>query len=160
MQKYIVFAVVLSIAAAPAIAQQKSSANDRAMEHAAAIEKMIVDNFNKKNAAGIAALYASNALFVGPDGKTYTGRAAVEADEADTIKAWGDFKFVGEVKEAHAVGNGIWALMSSAVDGNGPNGPVKVRSHVVNVIVPEGKGWKIVLTSIGANVPPPAAPAK
>jgi ketosteroid isomerase-like protein len=154
MRSITAIAIVLSLAAAPALAQQKSSANARALEHATALEKMIVDAFNKKDAAGLAALYTSNALFVAPDGKTYRGRAEIEKDEANTIKAWGDFKFAGEVIEAHAVGSGFWAVFSSSVDGNGPNGPVKVRSHVVNVVVPVGKGWKVVMTSIGANVPP------
>jgi uncharacterized protein (TIGR02246 family) len=154
------FAMALVAAAAPAVAQQKPTANDSSMERAAAMEKTIVDAFNKKDAAALAALYTRSAVFVGPDGKAVTGRAAIEATEASTLKAWGDFKFTGEVKEAHAVGNGFWAIFDSSVDGNGPNGPVKVRSHVLNVFVPVGKDWKVAVTSIGANVPPPGAPPR
>ena len=154
---FTVLAAMLAIVAAPAFAQQKSSAETRAMDHAMAMEKDIVAAFNKKDAAALAALYTRNATFVGIDGSVITGRAAIEANYVNTLKAWGDFKFGGEVKAAHAAGNGFWVVFATAVDGNGPNGPVKLRAHVVNYVVPVGKGWKVALTTVGPNVPPPAA---
>jgi ketosteroid isomerase-like protein len=137
------------------MAQEKSAADGTAMKRADAMEKKIVDAFNKKDPAALANLYTDNAVFVGPDGKALMGHAAIQQDEADTIKAWGDFTFKGELKEAGAFGRGFWGLYEASVDGNGPHGPVKVRSHVLNLFVPVGKDWKIVVTSIGANVQPP-----
>jgi uncharacterized protein (TIGR02246 family) len=160
MRKILLGLAILSVAAAPAVAQQKSSSDARTMERASALEKGVVAAINKKDPAAIAAMYTGNGVVVGPDGKMITGRAAIQAYYTNNFKVWGDFKFEGEVTEAHAVGSGIWMVLATRIDGNGPAGPIKLRSHVVNVAVPAGKGWKVELTSVGANVAPPGAPTQ
>jgi uncharacterized protein (TIGR02246 family) len=160
MRKAIVtaFAVALALAVTPALAQQKSAPTDRAMEAATAMAKKVTDAINKKDAAGYAALYTSDGVFVGPDGKAVKGAAAITALQAATFKAWGDFKFSATTQEARATGNRVWAIVDATIDGKGPNGPISLRSHVLNVYVPEGKGWKIAVTSVGLNVTPPGMP--
>ena len=150
-----VFAVALTLVITPALAQQKSTANDRAMERAAAIEKKIVDGFAKKDPAALADLYTSNAVFVGIDGVVARGHAAILAAEAGTIKGWGNnFKYNTVVKEAYPIGNAIWAIADATVEING----TASSSHVFNIFVRQGKDWKILATSVGRNVPPPGAP--
>jgi uncharacterized protein (TIGR02246 family) len=150
--------VALLAAAAPALAQQNTASNARTMARAVAIEKAIVELFNKKDAAGLAAHYTSDGIYVGPDGKPVTGRAAIEAAYAASFKAWGDFNFAGEVKAARAVGGAFWTLVEATVDRKGSAAPMTLRSHVVSVLVPAGRDWKIQLASIGPNVSPPSAP--
>ena len=83
----------------------------------------------------------------------------METMQANTYKGWGDgYKFSSEPKEAHALGNGYWFTFETTIELKRPNGPVTTRIHGVNVMVPEGKGWKVALTSVGANVPGPGAP--
>lgn len=161
MRKVIsILAVALVIAAAPARAQQNAASNARTMARAVAIEKNIVELFNKRDAAGLAAHYTRDGIYVGPDGKPVTGRAAIEAAYAASFKAWGDFKFTGEVKAARAVGGAFWTLVEATVDGKGPAGPIALRSHVVNVVVPAGRDWRIQIGSVGPNVSPPSAPTQ
>lgn len=161
MQKILsAFSVVFVLMTGPSLAQHKSSASDKAMTTAQAVEKQVVELFNKKDAAALAARYTSDGVYISPDGKAAVGNAAIEAAYANTMKAWGNFKFSGEVQKAHAVGNGYWSYTIATVDGNGASGPIKSRSHVLTVIVPAGKSWKIAITSIGADVSPPSAPVR
>ena len=151
----------LIVAAAPAVAQQKAPASDRATQTATAMQKRVADVINKKDAAGYAALYTADGVFVGPDGNSAKGAAAIAAVQTGTFKAWGDYKFAATTREARAIGNRVWAILDATIDGKGPNGPIAIRAHVLNVYVPDGKGWKIAVTSIGLNVTPPGmAPAR
>ena len=153
-----IFVIGLLIAAAPALAQQKAASNNRAMKEAKLLEKKVTEVVNKKDAAGYAALYTSNGIFLAPDGSSSKGHAAIEALQAATFKAWGDYKFAVVTKDAGTIGNGIWTIDEATIDGKGPNGPISIRSHVLNILVPQGKDWKIAVTSVGLNVTPPGMP--
>jgi len=150
-------AIALLAIAAPALAQQKAAGTDRAMAQAVEWQKRVADIFNTHSAVGVAALYASDAAFVDPSGNGVKGRAAIEAVEVATFKAWGDFKFASTIKEARAIGNGLWFTFETTVDAKGANGPFTVRLHGLNVLVRQGKDWKIAATSLGVNLPPPGA---
>lgn len=154
--------IVLALFATPALAQQKSNADrpgDRAMSQAVAFQKRLVELFNKRDAAGIAALYTSNAIFIDPAGNIVKGRASIENAEANIMKAWGDFKFASTVTEAGAVGSNIWLTADSTIDGKGPNGPFTLHVHSLNIAVHEGKDWKVAATSLGADLAPPGEPS-
>jgi ketosteroid isomerase-like protein len=146
------------LAGAPAIAQQKAAGSNRAMERAVAEQKALVDDFNKHDAAAIAALYASNAVLVGPTGDVAKGRAAIEQTEANTIKGFGNFKFASVVKDGGAVGNGVWFTFETTIESKAGSGPT-IHVHGLSVLAPDGgKSWKLAATSLAANVPPPGAP--
>jgi uncharacterized protein (TIGR02246 family) len=151
-------AAVLVFIGAPAFAQQKSSADDRAMERAKALEKAVIAAWNSKDPAKVAALDTPNAVLVAPDGKVYKGRAAIEAYYVNLFKAFGDFKFTYTAQAAGPIGNGFWAMFDSTAESKGPNGPISRPSHVMGVFVPQGKEWKFAAISVGANVSPPGAP--
>lgn len=144
--------------AAPALAQQKAAGTDRAMAQAVAWQKHVVDVFNTHSAAAVAALYATDAVFVDPTGKAVKGRAAVETAEVASFKLWGDFKFASTITEARAIGSGLWFTFETVIDAKGTNGPFVVRLHGLNVLAREGKDWKIAVTSLGANLPAAGAP--
>lgn len=159
MRKFISMMAVAGVAiAAPALAQPKAPDADRAMAQAIAWQKRVVDVFNTRDPAGVAALYAADAVFVDPSDKVAKGRAAIAAAEAASFKAWGDFTFASTVKEAHAVGKGFWFTFDTTIDAKGASGPFTVRLHGLNVVVRQGKERKIAATSLGLNPPPPAAP--
>lgn len=148
--------MVFAVAATPAMAQGNSAADTKAMQNADAMTKKTVDAIVKKDAAAMANLFTTNAVFALPDGSSVKGRAAIQKTEADTFAAWGTFTFTARLKEVGSLGpRSFWALSDASIDGNGPKGPVKIRSHVLGVYVLVGKDWKIAAESIGANVTPP-----
>ena len=151
-----IFVIGFVIAAAPVFAQQKSSADDRAMARAVAQQKIMADLINKHDAAGIAKVYTADGIFVDPAGGVAKGRAAIEKVQADAFKGWADYKFTSEPKEAHALGNGYWYSFETTIVLNRPNGPVTTHVHGLNVMVREGKGWKVAITTVGTNAPPPS----
>ena len=148
-------AIAIVFGAAPARTQEKSTPNnDRAMERAASIGNELAAAFNKKDSQGVAALYASDGVFVGSDGNAAKGRAAIQAAEAKIIKAWGDYRLSVVTKDAGTIDNAVWAIAELAVEIKSADGPITIRMHVLNIFEPEGDNWKVAVTSVGTNFPP------
>jgi uncharacterized protein (TIGR02246 family) len=151
-----VFAIVLAFAAAPAGAQPKPAPGAMATEQARAFAAEVNATFNKKDPAAAAALFTTDALLVGPDGTRVSGRKAIQAYFVTSFGFWGNFTYMAEVKEAHPIGNGVWADVSTTIKTSGPAGTL--RSHLADILVPVGKGWKARFVSVGPDVAPPGAP--
>jgi ketosteroid isomerase-like protein len=150
------FAVMLAVAAAPAGAQQKPAPGPTAMARATALTDEVNATFNKKDPAAVAALFTTDALLVGPDGTRVQGRKALTAYFTTTFGFWGNFTYKAEVKEAHPIGSGMWADVTSTIQTSGPAGTLK--SHLADIIVPVGKGWKLRFVSVGPDAAPPGMP--
>jgi uncharacterized protein (TIGR02246 family) len=155
-KRFAVLAIVLAVAAAPAFAQSKSSPEAKAMEHARAMAETVKAAFNRKDGAALTDLYTSDGLLIGVDGSMASGRAAIAQSYADLIQSLGDFTFDYELKEAHPVGNGVWAVIVSSFTANFPNGPSTRHTHVSEILVPVKGAWKIRLTHASADIPLPA----
>jgi hypothetical protein len=84
------------------------------------------------------------------------GRKALTAFFATSFGFWGNFTYKAEVQEAHPIGNGIWADVSTTIQTGGPAGTLK--SHLADVLVPVGKGWKLRFVSVGPDAAPPGMP--
>jgi ketosteroid isomerase-like protein len=111
------------------------------------------ENFNKQNAAGIAALYAKGATLVNAAGV----QTSIEENFQNAFKAGFNHQevTVGEVASIApdiALGMGEYAN-----SGQGQSGPLQVRGRWTAVYIREGGVWKIrQLTAV--PIPPPKQP--
>jgi len=110
------------------------------------------ENFNKQNAAGIAALYASGGLLVNATGphsdieKTYEGvfKAGFTKDEIRVDQVW-------------ALGaDTALAMGEFRISGQNPSGtPIEVVGFWTATDVREGGTWKIKMLTAFPKAPPP-----
>jgi len=111
------------------------------------------ENFNKQNAAGIAALYAKGATLVNAAGV----QTSIEENFQNAFKTGFNHQevTVGEVASIApdiALGMGEYAN-----SGQGQSGPLQVRGRWTAVYIREGGVWKIrQLTAV--PIPPPKQP--
>ena len=111
------------------------------------------ENFNKQNAAGIAALYAKGATLVNAAGV----QTSIEENFQNAFKTGFNHQevTVGEVASiAPDIALGIGEYANS---GQGQSGPLQVRGRWTAVYIREGAVWKIrQLTAV--PIPPPKQP--
>ncbi|HUB96492.1 MAG TPA: nuclear transport factor 2 family protein [Stellaceae bacterium] len=151
-------ALAVCVAAAPAFAQRhkRPSPEERAATAARAMAEQVKTAFNQKNAAALAALYTPDGLLIGIDGTMAHGPDEIERAEGDFITNLGTYTFDYELKEAHPIGNGVWAVLVSAITSNFSNGPTTRHTHVSEILVPvKGGKWKIRMTHASADIPLP-----
>ena len=111
------------------------------------------ENFNKQNAAGIAALYAKGATLVNAAGV----QTSIEENFQNAFKTGFNHQevTVGEVASiAPDIALGMGEYSNS---GQGQSGPLQVRGRWTAVYIREGAVWKIrQLTAV--PIPPPKQP--
>ena len=143
---------VLAIGLAlPAVAQQTS---DRDARQAG---ESVVQAHNKatqaRDAAGVAALYAENAIMVTPDGPL-VGRAAIEKFFAEDFKVFtpepAKLDQVIMVGDAVRLRTGTWGGVFQS-----PNGPMPVKGYWTTTDVLDGNTWKIRMETVSMTMPPP-----
>ena len=144
----------------PALAQQEEEQHplgERDYQKLVELEAKNDEAWSKRDAAGLAALYTKDALFVTPSG-ILSGRDAIERRYQDDFN---DFQVKGirvttvsRVVEAHAVGNNTaWAVGEWTQTFTGPANLVKeVHGNSVVLAQREGDAWKWRLLII--NVAP------
>jgi uncharacterized protein (TIGR02246 family) len=147
-----VLALVLGFASAQAVAQTKSAPESKPMKEARILAEQVKAAFNRHDAAALAAMYTKDGLLVGIDGTMAQDPAAIQQAYSDLIKGLGDFTFDYELKEAHPIGNGIWAVIVSAFTSNFANGPTTRHTHVSEILVPVKGKWMIRLTHASADI--------
>jgi uncharacterized protein (TIGR02246 family) len=144
----------------PALAQQEEEQpplGEQDYQKLVELETKNDEAWSKRDAAGLAALYTKDALFVTPSG-ILSGRDAIERRYQDDFN---DFQVKGirvttvsRVVEAHAVGNNTaWAVGEWTHTVAGPANLVKdIHGHSVILAKREGDAWKWRLLII--NVTP------
>ncbi len=116
-----------------------------------------VENWNKHNAAGVAALYAKDGVQVTAAG-VKSGPQEIEQAYQSAIKTFPQHN--GQtIEQISPLGNdAVIRIGQFHLAGEGPNGPTKLDGRYTSVDVREGGTWKIrLLTAI--PVPPPAQAA-
>ena len=103
--------------------------------------------YSKKDAAGVAALYAENAIEVTPAGFVRGREAAQKRIEADFQAGWHDISI--STTDVHALGDALWGIG----DWNGYLGDQAVRGHWSNIFVHAGDAWKIQETTFNIALP-------
>jgi len=111
-----------------------------------------VEAYNAGNAAGVSALFTSDAVFI-PASGVVLKKDQIENAIAGRIKA-GWNKETVSVTETHDVGSAVWAYGDYTIIGSGENAGKQLSGKFGEVLVKDGNDWKIALLT--AN----AAPAK
>ena len=125
------------------------------MQAAESLGKGYDDNYNAKNPAGMAALYASDGVLVTP-GPLIRG--------ADNLKSYYQSRFEAgagnhttKITEVHIQGDGGFGIGQFAVSVPAPDGGRReIKGNLATVYQHGEDGWHLRL--VIASVPPPPAP--
>jgi ketosteroid isomerase-like protein len=135
--------------AAPALAQTNTPQFDE-------LRREYRDAFNRKDAAGAAALYTPDATVATPDGVLH-GRAAIQKWQEDGYKA-GLHDMANPIIATNVTNSMAWAVGEFSIQAPGASGEQQtVRGYWGGVYVPEGNSWKIQELTI--NLASPSAPS-
>jgi uncharacterized protein (TIGR02246 family) len=163
MHTRLLSAFILSTAMAFGAAVPRYSAAQQTSDQAARqAGDSVVQAHNKasqaRDARGVAALYAGDAIMVTPDGQL-VGRAAIEKFYAESFKAFNPepakLDQVVMIGDSMRLRTGTWGGVFQS-----PNGPVPVKGYWTTTDVREGNSWKIRMETALPMSPPPAEPKK
>jgi uncharacterized protein (TIGR02246 family) len=115
------------------------------------------ENWNKQDAAGIAALYKSDGVLVTSDVKAVSnGPAEIAEHYKDVFKRGITHHDSATIDQMMPLGNNAVMLVGEYhLSGQGQSGPIKADGHYTAVDVLEGGAWKIRMLT--ATPTPPAA---
>ena len=139
-----------------------ASAQQVDQDHRQQIERIAaayVENWNKHDAAGIAALYTKDGVLVTATGVVRTGPQEIEQAYQSAIKTFP--RHNGQtIEQISPLGNDAdMRIGEFHLSGQGDNGPTKLDGRYTAVDVREGGTWKIrLLTAV--PIPPPAQAAR
>jgi uncharacterized protein (TIGR02246 family) len=117
------------------------------------------ENWNKHDAAGIAALYTKDGVLVTPTGAVRNGSQEIEQASQGVMKTFPQHN--GEtIEQILPLGNDADIRIGEFhLSGQGQNGPTKLDGRYTAVDVREGATWKIRLFT-AVPIAPPAQPAR
>jgi uncharacterized protein (TIGR02246 family) len=109
--------------------------------------------FNRGDTAGIAALFARDALRLTPNGPIMKGRKAIEANSAEAIKS-GQKNIKFTAIRGGSDGNLAYHVGRFAVDVPTAGGTRKERGKYVDIYKRQKNGsWKIAVTIYNSDLP-------
>jgi uncharacterized protein (TIGR02246 family) len=112
-------------------------------------------NYNRKDAAAMAALYTSDGILVAPSGQIIRGRDALQAYYVKRF-ASGAHSHAIQVIEVHVQGDGGYVLSEFSVTAPGANGELReVHGHIVSVCRRDSDGWHLRI--VEPSIPESAA---
>jgi uncharacterized protein (TIGR02246 family) len=143
--------------ALPTYAQQKDLADPQTTQKILALMKGLNEAQNNNDAAGRAAYYTRDAVFVSPEGPPITGRQAIEKWFADVYQWWHPKNSIHKVdgNAVHLIGtagNEVWATGEWSETGQGKTGePIPIKGYWLCIYVRDGDGWKIRVSAGNAT---------
>ncbi len=157
-RKSLLSAFILTTAVAFGAAAQQTS--DRDVWQAG---DLVVQAHNKamqaRDAAGVAALYSEDVIFLSPDGPVY-GRSAVEKMCAGIFKVLVTME-PAKLDKAIMVGDALRVRTGSySAVIQSPSGPMPVKGYWSTTDVRDGDSWKIRMETDNVTMPPPPAEPK
>ena len=122
------------------------------------ISAAYVENWNKHDAASLAALYTKDGVLVTATGAVRSGPQEIEQAYQSAIKTFPQHN--GQtIEQISPLGNDADIRIGEFhLSGQGQNGPTKLDGRYTAVDVREGGTWKIRLLT-GVPIPPPAQAA-
>ena len=131
----------------------RAEAIDPASSPFAAVGKQYTEAYNRKDAAGVAALFADDAVRV-TDRGIIQGREAIQKSTEAGLEAGGhDLRL--RYHHAHMDGNTGWSVAEVDYSVRGKDGSVSpMHAFSTSVWVRDGGAWKIRAQQI-TNAPPP-----
>jgi uncharacterized protein (TIGR02246 family) len=150
---------ILTTAVAFGAAAQQTS-NQEVWQAGDAVVQAHNKAMQARDAAGVAALYSEDVIFVTPDGPIY-GRAAVEKMCAGIFKVLVTME-PAKLDKAIMVGDALRVRTGSySAVIQSPNGPMPVKGYWSTTDVRDGNSWKIRMETDNVTMsPPPAEPKK
>jgi len=146
-------ALVVGAIVAPALAAADVTESEL-MQAATELGRQYDANYNNKNPAGLAALYASDGVLITPSGPIVRGREALRTYYASRFAA-GARGHAIKVVEVHVQGDGGYGLAQFSVTVPRANGDLhEVDGRIVAVYQRDPDGWHMRL--VEASVPEPA----
>lgn len=143
-------ATVIALAV-PASAQPSGAADSKGM--VTDLARKWQDAYNRKDAAGIAALYTNTGVYVVGDG-ILEGHAAIQKQIEEQLRKGGHNLTISTTRTGIA-GGAVWGVGEwSAQFGDAPSS----HGFWSNVFVRDGKVWKIQMNGITMAATPPEAP--
>ena len=142
--------------------QQKDVADQQTFQQAVDSFKGWDEAVIKGDAATIASYYASDAVFVTPEGPII-GREAIQKWYTDGFQNWHATKSAApwDGNVLHVIGtdgNQVWASGEWDQTGPGQDGkPISIKGRCLDIYVREGDTWKVKASAY--NVTPAPAPA-
>jgi uncharacterized protein (TIGR02246 family) len=147
-----VLAALLTAIAVPAWAAEVTE--QALMQAATDLAKRYDDNYNAKNADGMAALYAPDGVLISP-GPVVRGQAALK-DYYQSRFALGVSGHQTKVVEVHVQGEGGFGVGQFSVSVPAPGGGTReLHGNLATVYAHAADGWHLRL--VAASVPPPPA---
>jgi uncharacterized protein (TIGR02246 family) len=111
------------------------------------------ENYNRHDAAGMAAIYAQDGVLVSPGGAIIRGRSALQSYYQERF-ATGVRDHASKIAEAHAMGDGGYGLGTFSVNAPQADGSVKrLAGNIAYVYSHSADGWR--LQAVVPSVPPP-----
>jgi uncharacterized protein (TIGR02246 family) len=133
--------------------------DQKTRQQIARIAAAYVENWNKHNAAGVAAHYAKDGVLVTGTGAVRSGPQEIEQAYQSAIKTFPQHN--GQtIEQISPLGNDADIRIGEFhLSGQGKNGPTKLDGRYIAVDVREGGTWKIrLLTAV--PIAPPAQAAR
>jgi len=128
----------------PVLAREKDTVDPQMAEQIRAFYQKFDEEFNKGDAAGVAAFYTGDAVYVTPHG-TFSGRQAIQKSYAEySFRQWHSHNQDTKVDRITAVGNeirsiGKWSCNFQDQAGNADH----IEGHYSSVLIRDGDSWKI-----------------
>ncbi|MGA8600105.1 MAG: DUF4440 domain-containing protein [Beijerinckiaceae bacterium] len=112
-----------------------------------------VQAYNSNMPMGVAALFTNDAPFIGPPG-VLKGPANIEKAIAARMKAGWTTETL-RIKEAHAVGDGVWSTGEFQFTGSGEQAGKTQSGNFGWVLVKDGGDWHITMLVAAPSAAPP-----
>ena len=147
-------ALLVGATAAPALAAADVTESEL-MRAATELGRQYDANYNGKNPAGMAALYAPDGVLLSPSGSIVRGREALATYYADRF-ATGARGHAIKVVEVHVQGDGGYGIAQFSVSAPGANGGLReVDGRIVAIYRRDPDGWHMRVLEASV-VPKPA----
>jgi uncharacterized protein (TIGR02246 family) len=150
---YSLLALLIGANAAPSLAAEVTQSE--LMQAATELGRQYDANYNDKNPAGMAALYATDGVLLSPSGAMVRGREALKTYYTERF-ASGARGHAIKVVEVHVQGDGGYGIAQFSVDAPQTNGGVReVKGRIVTVYQRDADGWRMRLVD-AKEAPEPA----
>lgn len=130
----------MALCAAPAMAQPATDADAKAA--ATTVSEAFAKAYNDQKPAGIASLFTKDGVYITPAATVLHDHADIEKAIAARQEA-GWTKEAINVVEAHAIGDGVWALVTYDLEGTGKQANKRIGGYAVQVLKRDGADWRL-----------------
>ena len=136
----------------PLLAIAPAQAEDRPAlrQEIEAMHARYLDAFNHRDAAALGALFAENAIFIDPAGKTATGRSKIEAMFRQSFRD-SNVMLEASADQIGAIGDGAWDVGHGMQIIRQGDGTQRLPLHYTAIYVRQGGALKLRVVSVAGE---------